>query len=166
MGDFLKTVNEVADFEIYTGTASPINFNGLVRHYYLRQGPNVADIQVNLVAKGHRKAQSHDIAKRVRPAPQEDRRPLRGPHEGGRSSPRAAGPLHPGGRDLRARLRTPARDRPARCSKIFEETPGVVDMDWYMEKEQTWYEIDGGQGKGGASRHQRGPDRPGRSSLP
>ena len=69
MGDFLKTVNEVADFEIYTGTAAPMNFNGLVRHYYMRQGPNVADIQVNLVGKGRRKVQSHDVAKRVRPGP-------------------------------------------------------------------------------------------------
>ena len=53
---------------MYVGTAAPFNFNGLVRHYYLRQGTYVADIQVNLVAKDHRKAQSHDIAKRVRPA--------------------------------------------------------------------------------------------------
>jgi multidrug efflux pump subunit AcrB len=65
MGDFLKTVNEVTDYEIYVGTAAPFNFNGLVRHYYLRRGPNVADIQVNLVNKHRRKAQSHDIAKRV-----------------------------------------------------------------------------------------------------
>ena len=49
---YLKTVNEVTDFEIYVGTAAPINFNGLVRHYYLRRGSNVADIQVNLVAQG------------------------------------------------------------------------------------------------------------------
>jgi len=52
MGDYLKTVNEVVDYETYVGTAAPFNFNGLVRHYYLRQGTNVADIQVNLVGKG------------------------------------------------------------------------------------------------------------------
>jgi multidrug efflux pump subunit AcrB len=51
MGDYLKTVNEVVDYEIYVGTAAPFNFNGLVRHYYLRQGTYVADIQVNLVAR-------------------------------------------------------------------------------------------------------------------
>ena len=50
------------------GTASPFNFNGLVRHYYLRQGANMADIQVNLASKGLRKDQSHAIAKRIRPA--------------------------------------------------------------------------------------------------
>jgi len=67
MGGYLKTVNEVTDYEIYVGTAAPFNFNGLVRHYYLRRGPKVADIQVNLAPKGERQAQSHDIAKRVRP---------------------------------------------------------------------------------------------------
>ena len=57
----------MTDYQVYVGTAGPINFNGLVRHYFLRQGPNVADIQVNLAGKHDRKAQSHDIAKRVRP---------------------------------------------------------------------------------------------------
>jgi multidrug efflux pump subunit AcrB len=50
------------------GTSSPFNFNGLVRHYYLRQGSNMADIQVNLVDKKERKDQSHDFAKKIRPA--------------------------------------------------------------------------------------------------
>ena len=57
----------MTDYQIYTGVASPFNFNGLVRHYFMRRGANVADIQINLVPKGERKAQSHDIAKRVRP---------------------------------------------------------------------------------------------------
>src|SRR6185437_11691765 len=57
---------EVVNLQTYCGVASPYNFNGLVRHYFLRRGPNVADIQVNLVAKSDRKLQSHDIAKRVR----------------------------------------------------------------------------------------------------
>src|SRR4029079_19300607 len=51
----------------YAGAASPFNFNGLVRHYFMRRGANIADVQVNLVCKGERKAQSHDIAKRIRP---------------------------------------------------------------------------------------------------
>src|SRR5436189_1676071 len=57
---------EVVNVETYVGTASPYNFNGLVRHYYLRRGPNVADIQVNLLPKGRRDLQSHEIAKQVR----------------------------------------------------------------------------------------------------
>ena len=58
---------EVTDYQIYAGVAAPFNFNGLVRHYFMRRGANIADLQINLVAKGERKAQSHDIAKRVRP---------------------------------------------------------------------------------------------------
>jgi Cation/multidrug efflux pump len=58
---------EVTDYQIYAGTAAPFNFNGLVRHYFMRRGANVADLQINLVSKHDRKAQSHDIAKRVRP---------------------------------------------------------------------------------------------------
>ena len=57
---------EVVNLQTYVGTASPFNFNGLVRHYYLRRGSNVADLQVNLLSKGDRKLQSHDIAKQVR----------------------------------------------------------------------------------------------------
>ena len=57
---------EVVNIQTYAGTASPYNFNGLVRHYYMRRGPNVADIQVNLLPKGGRDLQSHEIAKQVR----------------------------------------------------------------------------------------------------
>jgi multidrug efflux pump subunit AcrB len=64
----LKAVPEVADYQIYAGTAAPINFNGLVRQYYLRAGSNVGDIQVNLVDKAHRERKSHDIARAVRDA--------------------------------------------------------------------------------------------------
>ena len=67
MGDALRTVPEVTDFQSYIGTSAPFNFNGLVRHYYLRKGPNLADIQVNLLHKNERKDQSHDTAKRIRP---------------------------------------------------------------------------------------------------
>jgi multidrug efflux pump subunit AcrB len=62
----LRTVPEVSDYQTYAGTASPINFNGLVRQYYLRAGANVGDIQVNLVDKELRERQSHDIARSLR----------------------------------------------------------------------------------------------------
>jgi multidrug efflux pump subunit AcrB len=68
VGRFLATVPEVTDYEIYAGTAAPVNFNGLVRHYFLRRQPNGADLQVNLVGPKERAGQSHDIAKRLRPA--------------------------------------------------------------------------------------------------
>lgn len=68
LGAYLATVPEVTDYQAYAGTAAPINFNGLVRQYYLRAGGEVGDIQVNLVDKHHRSEKSHAIATRVRPA--------------------------------------------------------------------------------------------------
>jgi multidrug efflux pump subunit AcrB len=63
---FLLTVPEMTNYVTYTGVASPIDFNGLVRHYYLRKGPHLADIRVNLVDKGRRAQQSHAIVLRLR----------------------------------------------------------------------------------------------------
>ncbi len=67
MGAYLATVPEVTNYQAYAGLASPINFNGLVRQYYLRNAPERGDLQVNLVAKSERHRQSHDIAQAVRP---------------------------------------------------------------------------------------------------
>ncbi|MCX7257629.1 MAG: efflux RND transporter permease subunit, partial [Polaromonas sp.] len=67
LGAYLATVPEVTDYQAYAGTAAPINFNGLVRQYYLRAGGDVGDIQVNLIDKHQRSDQSHAIATRVRP---------------------------------------------------------------------------------------------------
>jgi multidrug efflux pump subunit AcrB len=66
IGDYLATVPEVTDYQAYAGTAAPINFNGLVRQYYLRSGPAVGDVQVNLVDKHARDRKSHEIAASVR----------------------------------------------------------------------------------------------------
>ena len=62
----IESVPEVTDYQVYAGTAAPINFNGLVRQYYLRSGGNVGDIQVNLVDKHYRDRSSHEIARAVR----------------------------------------------------------------------------------------------------
>ena len=136
MGDYLKTVNEVVDYEIYVGTAAPFNFNGLVRHYYLRQGPNVADIQVNLVNKHDRKDQSHDIAKRVRPGLK-----LIADRFKARVKVAEVPPGPPVLSTLVAEVYGPEYERQRRIAKevikIFEETPGVVDTDWYMEERQS-----------------------------
>ena len=66
MAESIERVPEVTDYQVYAGTASPINFNGLVRQYYLRSDSNAGDIQVNLVDKHHRKRSSHEIARSVR----------------------------------------------------------------------------------------------------
>jgi len=67
LGAYMATVPEVTDYQAYAGTATPINFNGLVRQYYLRQAPEFGDLQVNLVDKHHRDRKSHEIAAAVRP---------------------------------------------------------------------------------------------------
>ncbi|NOZ83496.1 MAG: efflux RND transporter permease subunit [Epsilonproteobacteria bacterium] len=63
----IKKQNEVVDYQIYVGEAAPFNFNGLVRHYYMRRGPVYAEIMVDMVGKHKRIATSHQIAKRIRP---------------------------------------------------------------------------------------------------
>ncbi len=67
IAQYLSTVPEVVDYQNYIGASAPITFNGLVRHYDMRGGSNMADIQVNLLHKEDRDLQSHDLAKLVRP---------------------------------------------------------------------------------------------------
>ena len=67
MGAHLATVPEVTDYQAYAGLAAPINFNGLVRQYYLRSASELGDLQVNLLPKDARHRKSHDIAQSVRP---------------------------------------------------------------------------------------------------
>ncbi|MCD6585945.1 MAG: efflux RND transporter permease subunit [Desulfobacteraceae bacterium] len=146
MGDYIKTVNEVKDYQIYVGTASPFNFNGLVRHYCLRQRAFMADIQVNLAGKHHRKQQSHDIAKRVRG-------PLKkiGDQYGARIKVAEVPPGPPVLSTLVAEIYGPDYDRQqelaARIMDIFSETEGVVDVDWYMESPQPRYFVEVNQEK-------------------
>jgi multidrug efflux pump subunit AcrB len=68
LAEVLREANEVVDFSLFSGLASPMDFNGMVRHYFLRQGPNVAEIRVNLLPKRHRSMQSHEVALRLRDA--------------------------------------------------------------------------------------------------
>jgi multidrug efflux pump subunit AcrB len=67
LGSYLATVNEVTDYQTYTGLAAPMDFNGMVRHYYLRSGAHVGEVRINLLAKDKREQQSHEIALRIRP---------------------------------------------------------------------------------------------------
>ncbi|MEC4748083.1 efflux RND transporter permease subunit [Methylomicrobium sp. Wu6] len=66
LGQYLATVNEVTDYQSYAGLASPIDFNGMIRHYYLRAGSHQGDIRINLLPKDERVQQSHQIAMRIR----------------------------------------------------------------------------------------------------
>ncbi len=68
LAGLVRKVPEVTDFQAYAGTSAPINFNGLVRQYYLRGDANQGDLQVNLVDKRDRSRKSHEIARAIRPA--------------------------------------------------------------------------------------------------
>jgi multidrug efflux pump subunit AcrB len=129
---WLRTVPEVRSTETYAGTAAPFNFNGLVRHYFLRRGANVADVQVNLLPKGERHRQSHAIALAVRPAVLSIAR-----RYGARAKIAEIPPGPPVLSTLVAEVyaaddstRLAAAER---VRAVFEATPGVVDVDWSVE---------------------------------
>jgi len=140
MADYLRTIPEVTDVESYVGVASPYNFNGLVRHYFLRQGCNVADIQVNLVGKHERSRQSHAIAKSVRDKIHEIAR-----RYGANAKVAEVPPGPPVLQTLVAEVYGPddkTRWQIARqIRNVFEHTNGVTDVDWYVEANQTKYEL-------------------------
>jgi multidrug efflux pump subunit AcrB len=135
MGDYLKTVPEVTDYQLYVGTAAPYNFNGLVRHYFLRSGNSVVDAQVNFVGKGQRTAQSHDIAKRIRPGLDKiaDR-------YNARLKVAEIPPGPPVLSTLVAEVYGPHMKRQigiaSEIKQIFKSTKGVVDVDWFVEENQ------------------------------
>ena len=138
IGDYVRTIPEVTDYQLYVGTASPYNFNGLVRHYFLRRGPNVADIQVNLVPKGDRSAQSHEIAKRVRPAIQQIAARYKASVKVSETPP---GP--PVLQTMVAEIYGPDYQRQIEVARqiqnIFDNMEGVVDVDSYIEDPQIKY---------------------------
>jgi len=131
---------EVVNLQTYVGTASPYNFNGLVRHYYLRKGPNVADIQVNLQSKDERKLQSHEIAKRVRVRLQ----PI-AQRNGARLKVAEVPPGPPVLQTLVAEIYGPDLARRVALAdqmrSIFKKTDGIVDVDWYVEDDQAKFQI-------------------------
>ena len=135
LADYGAKVPEVTDYQIYIGTSSPYNFNGLVRHYFMRRASYQADIQVNLTGKGERKAQSHQIVKRIR----DDLAKIAASY-GARIKVAEVPPGPPVLQTLVAEVYGPsheARLETARKVKeIFMSTDGVSDIDWYMDDEQ------------------------------
>ncbi len=131
---------EVVSVQTYAGTASPFNFNGLVRHYYMRRGSNVADIQVNLSGKGERKLQSHEIAKQVR----QRLLPIAA-RFGARIKVAEVPPGPPVLQTLVAEVYGPSQqgqiDIASKIRDIWKHTDGVVDVDWYLEDDQPKYHV-------------------------
>ena len=135
MAASIRQQPEVRGYQIYAGTAAPFNFNGLVRHYFMRRGPNVADIQVNLVPKHDRADQSHAIAKRTRA--------LVAPIAARHGAVVAVAEVPPGPpvlQSLVAEIYGPDETHRLALARevrsLMEKTRGVVDIDWYVEADQ------------------------------
>ncbi|HEX6106846.1 MAG TPA: efflux RND transporter permease subunit, partial [Gemmatimonadales bacterium] len=127
---------DVRDVQVYAGVAAPFNFNGLVRHYFLRKGPEVADVQVNLRSRHERDAQSHDVAVRLRPVVEEVAR-----RYGASAKVAEIPPGPPVLATLTAEIYgpTPEARRAAaqRVRGIFDSVPGVVDVDWTLRADHS-----------------------------
>jgi multidrug efflux pump subunit AcrB len=131
MGQRLLQEPEVTDVQLYAGTSGPFNFNGLVRHYFIRSEAYQGDLQVNLLSRHHRKASSHAIAQRVRPGLEEVAR-----RYGGRIEVAEVPPGPPVLQTLVAEVYGPDPQGQVEVARqvkrLFEDTPGVVDVDWYV----------------------------------
>ncbi len=135
LGAVLAQQSDVVNYQEYAGTSGPYNFNGLVRHYYMRQQPNEADIQVNLLPAKQRHLQSHEIAKKLRPLLD-----AVGDKYGARIQVTEVPPGPPVLQTLVAEVYGPSLDGQLRVARqiksIFQHTPGVVDTDWYVQDPQ------------------------------
>jgi multidrug efflux pump subunit AcrB len=140
----------VVNVQSYAGAASPYNFNGLVRHYFMRQAPHQGDLQVNLVPKEDRSEQSHDIAKRVRTALD----PL-AKRFGARVQVAEVPPGPPVLQTLVAEVYGPDAGRRLEVARevrrTLEGTAGVVDVDWYVEAPRTKQRLEVDQQKAAAA---------------
>lgn len=135
LSQYLSVQEDVASYQSYVGTSSPITFNGLVRHYDVRRGSNVADIQVNLMQKGERSVQSHIIAKNIRPGLQEIAKKYNANVKVVEVPP---GPpvlstivaeIYGNDYDEQIKIAQQAQN-------IIAQTENVVDVDWYVEYPQ------------------------------
>jgi len=141
IAQYLSTVPEVVDYQNYIGTSAPITFNGLVRHYDIRGGSNMADIQVNLLPKAERELQSHDVAKKVRAEIQKISKKYNGNVKLVEVPP---GP--PVLSTLVAEVYGPDYKEQIKVAyhvkEILENTTDVVDIDWMVEDVQIEYKLE------------------------
>ncbi len=141
IAQYLSTIPEVVDYQNYIGASAPITFNGLVRHYDMRGGSNMADIQVNLLHKEDRDLQSHDIAKVVRPQVQKIAKKY-----GANVKIVEVPPGPPVLSTLVAEVYGPDYQEQIKVAHqvktILETTTDVVDADWMVEAPQVEYKLE------------------------
>ncbi|HZW63747.1 MAG TPA: efflux RND transporter permease subunit [Flavobacteriaceae bacterium] len=138
IAQYLATRPEIVNYQSYVGTSAPITFNGLVRHYDLRGGSNMADIQVNLIDKHDRSIQSHEVAKLLRPEIQRIAKPF-----GANVKIVEVPPGPPVLSTIVAEVYGPNYDKQMEIANsvqdILHNTTDVVDIDWMVEDNQTEY---------------------------
>lgn len=141
IAQYLSTKPEVVNYQNYIGTSAPITFNGLVRHYDLRGGSNMADIQVNLLHKEERDLQSHDIAKAMRPEIQKIAKKY-----GANVKLIEVPPGPPVLSTLVAEIYGPDYNEQIKVADqvktILQNTSDIVDIDWMVEDNQTEYKLE------------------------
>ncbi|MNQ34692.1 Swarming motility protein SwrC [compost metagenome] len=141
IAQYLSTKPEVVNYQNYIGTSAPITFNGLVRHYDLRGGSNMADIQVNLLHKEERDLQSHDIAKAMRPEIQKIAKKY-----GANVKLIEVPPGPPVLSTLVAEIYGPDYKEQIKVAEqvktILQNTTDIVDIDWMVEDNQTEYKLE------------------------
>lgn len=135
LGKYIQTIPEVVNYQTYVGTSAPYNFNGLVRHYFLRSGSNEADIQVNFKSKHERHKQSHELAKMMRPDLQKI-----GEKYNANVKLAEIPPGPPVISTLVAEVYGPNAEKQIEIARqikdIFSKIKGIVDVDWYVEAPQ------------------------------
>ncbi|MGB8704058.1 MAG: efflux RND transporter permease subunit, partial [Gillisia sp.] len=140
IAQYVASVPEVSNYQNYVGTSAPITFNGLVRHYDLRGGSNMADIQVNLLHKGDRDLQSHDIAKMVRPEIQKIAKKY-----GANVKIIEVPPGPPVLSTIVAEIYGPDYQEQIKVARqikeILHKTNDIVDIDWMVEDNQIEYKL-------------------------
>ncbi|MBD1262259.1 efflux RND transporter permease subunit [Maribacter polysiphoniae] len=140
IAQYLATRSEVVNYQTYVGTSAPITFNGLVRHYDLRGGSNMADIQVNLIDKGERSEQSHEIASLLRPEIQRIGKRFNANVKIVEVPPgppvlsTIVGEIYGPDYDIQI-------DVANQVQNILNNTEDVVDVDWMVEADQIEYEF-------------------------
>lgn len=140
LSNALNSIEEVADYQIYAGTAAPINFNGLVRHYFLRQGSHQGDIQVNLIHKSERDRSSHEIASDVRTSLVTIAKKF-----GGKVKVVEVPPGPPVWSPILAEVYGPTQEIREQAAKdlreIFRDTKDIVDVDMYLPEPHQKYQV-------------------------
>ncbi|NPB05987.1 MAG: efflux RND transporter permease subunit [Aquificae bacterium] len=142
IADYVGSYSIVTDYQLYVGTAAPFTFNGLVRHYYLRQASNLAEIQINLVGKHDRDLQSHEFAKLIRPKVHEIAKKHGAKYVAVVEVPPGPPVLSPIVAEVYAPDLKTQRQVALKVLEIFKKSPAITDEGIYLETDAPMLELE------------------------